>query len=257
MKSVFISGSISIKSLPTQVINSFDKIISQNIQVYVGDADGIDKLTQNYFASKNYTNVIVCTIKEYPRNLSSKLFSIKKINYNKNDKNEREKQTSKDEFMTQASDYSFVIWDGKSKGSFSNIKRAIEANKKIKIYYVNFDRFLDKDELNISYIENIYKSNTGYTSSEIVEKIKASNMYTNISKVSELKEWFINHKIFKQSQDKLEINSNYKNYFIVENYRGNETIKYKKDVLELIAGNSTFGVDKQMKNSIYTNDSKY
>src|SRR5690554_5401135 len=94
MKSVFISGSISIKSLPIQVINSFDKIISQNIQVYVGDADGIDRLTQNYFASKEYTNVIVCTIKEYPRNISSKFFCIKNINYDKNIKNEREKQTS-------------------------------------------------------------------------------------------------------------------------------------------------------------------
>lgn len=241
MKSVFISGSISIKSLPNQIVNSLDKIISQNIQVYVGDADGIDKLTQNYFASKNYTNVIVCTIKEYPRNLSSKLFSIKNINYDTNIKNEREKQTSKDEFMTQESDYSFVVWDGKSKGSFANIKRAIKFNKKIKVYYVNLDRCLDKDELNITYIENIYKSNTGYTPSEIVAKIKASNIYTNISKASELKEWFINHNIFKQSSDKLEINSSYKNYFIIENYRGNETIKYKKDVLELIAGNSIFG----------------
>ena len=241
MKSVFISGSISIKSLPMQVINSFDKIISQNIQVYVGDADGIDRLTQDYFASKEYTNVIVCTIKEYPRNLSSKLFCIKNINYDKNIKNEREKQTSKDEFMTQSSDYSFVIWDGKSKGSFANIKRAIEHNKKIKVYYVDFGRCLEKEELNISYIENIYKSNTGYTLSEIMTKIKSSNIYTNISKASELKELFINNKILKQSSDKLEINNNYKNYFIVENYRGTQNIKYKKDVLDLIAGNSIFG----------------
>ena len=50
MKSVFVSGSISIKTLPSEVIKSFDKIISQNIQVYVGDADGIDILTQNYLA---------------------------------------------------------------------------------------------------------------------------------------------------------------------------------------------------------------
>ena len=57
MNSVFISGSISIKTLPFEVIKSFDKIISQNIHVYVGDADGIDTLTQNYFASKNYTHV--------------------------------------------------------------------------------------------------------------------------------------------------------------------------------------------------------
>ena len=75
----------------------------------------------------------------------------------------------------------------------------------------------------------------------IFGKIKASNIYTNISKASELKEWFINNKILKQSSDKLEINNNYKNYFIIENYRGTQNIKYKKDILDLIAGNSIFG----------------
>ncbi|AEI14072.1 hypothetical protein Flexsi_0384 [Flexistipes sinusarabici DSM 4947] len=242
MKSVFISGSMSIKFLPNEVITSFNKIIAQNIQVYVGDADGIDTLTQNYFASKNYANVTVCTIKEYPRNLVSNIFDIKKISCDESIKSEREKQTSKDGYMTQTSDYSFVIWDGKSKGSFANIQRALKSGKKLKVYHVGFNRCLEKEELTLSHIENIYKSNTGYTASEIVAKIKASNIYTNITKVDELKEWFVTHKIFKQYQNKVEIDSNYKDYFIVENYRGNQTIKYKKDVLELISENSIFGV---------------
>ena len=66
MNSVFISGSISIKTLPIEVIKSFDKIISQNIHVYVGDADGIDTLTQKYFASNIYTNISkVSELKEW------------------------------------------------------------------------------------------------------------------------------------------------------------------------------------------------
>ena len=32
----------------------------------------------------------------------------------------------------------------------------------------------------------------------------------------------------------------YKNYFIVENYRGNENIKYKANILELFKNNSLF-----------------
>lgn len=111
MKSVFVSGSISLKTLPEEVIKSFDKIISQNIHVYVGDADGIDTLAQNYFASKSYTNVTVCTIKEHPRNH----FNIQQVNYDKSIKSHREQQTSKDKFMTTHTDYSFVVWDGKSK----------------------------------------------------------------------------------------------------------------------------------------------
>jgi hypothetical protein len=243
MKSVFISGSIAIKELSSEVINSFDKIVSQNIHVYVGDADGIDTLAQNYFASKSYTNVTVCTIKEHPRNLASNHFNIQQVNYDKNLKSHREQQTFKDEFMTTHADYSFVIWDGKSKGSFTNIKRAFEQEKKLKIYYMKLDRYLLKDELIPSNIENIYKSNTGYTPSEIVAKIKASNIYTNISKVSELKEWMISHKIFKCDKNKVEVNSNYKDYFIVENYRGTQTIKYKKDVLDLISENSIFRIN--------------
>lgn len=243
MKSVFVSGSISLKTLPEEVIKSFDKIISQNIHVYVGDADGIDTLTQNYFASKNYINVTVCTIKEHPRNLASNHFNIQQVNYDKSVKSHREQQTFKDKFMTTHTEYSFIVWDGKSKGSFANIKRAFEQEKKLKIYYVKLDRCLLKDELTLSSIENIYKSNTGYTPGEIVAKIKASNIYTNISKVSELKEWMISHNIFKSHENQVEVNSNYKDYFIVENYRGTQTIKYKKDVLDLISENSIFGIN--------------
>ena len=159
MKSVFISGSISIKKLPNIVCESFDKIIAQNIHIYLGDADGVDILAQNYFASKNYTNITICTIKEYPRNIASNTFKIKQIKYDSSIKSERERQTFKDEFMTGASDYSFVIWDGKSKGSFANIKRAIENNKKLKVYYLLFDRCLEKDELSLKNLEDIYKSN--------------------------------------------------------------------------------------------------
>lgn len=244
MKSVFISGSISIKTLPNEVIKSFDKIISQNIQVYVGDADGVDMLTQKYFASKNYTNVIVCTIKEHPRNIVSYHFNTSRVNYDKNLKSHREQQTFKDIYMTTHADYSFVIWDGKSKGSFANIKRAFKQDKQLKIYYMNLNRCLLKSELTLSSIESIYKSNTGYTPSEIVAKIKASNIYTSISKVSDLKEWMINHKVFRSYQNKLEIDNRYKDYFVVESYRGNQTIRYKIDVLELINGHSIFGMGK-------------
>jgi hypothetical protein len=144
--------------------------------------------------------------------------------------------------MTTDTDYSFVVWDGKSKGSLANIKRAFEQEKKLKIYYIKIDRCLLKEELTLLNIENIYKSNTGYSPSEIVAKIKASNIYTNISKVSELKEWMISHKIFKSHEKRVEVNSNYEDYFIIENYRGNQTIRYKKNVLDLIKSNSIFGV---------------
>ncbi len=241
MKSVFISGSISMKSLSNEVIKSFDKIVSQNILVHVGDANGIDTLTQNYFASKNYTNLVVCSIYETPRNIVSKLFDIKQVNYDINIVSEREKQTTKDIYMTEHSDYSFIIWDGKSKGSYANINRAIQHEQKLKVYYLGEDRCLTTDELTSKKVEMIFKSNTGYTASEIVKQIKSSDLYIGISKVSELKEWLVNHRVFKINKNKIEINKEYKNYFIVENYRGNETVKYKHNVIELLSKTSIFG----------------
>jgi len=130
MKKVFISGSMSIKKLDDLVIESLNKIITKNIQVLVGDANGVDKIAQEYFFNQGYFNVIVYTIFNKPRNLLSNNFKIKIIKVN--NLQGRIAQEKKDEAMTIDSDYSFVIWDGKSKGSFNNILRALENDKKTK-----------------------------------------------------------------------------------------------------------------------------
>ena len=167
MKKVFISGSMNIKKLDELVLESLEKIISNNLQVLVGDADGVDKLVQEYFFNRNYFNVTVYTIFDNLRNLLSHYFKIKKIE-TKNLKG-RKAQEKKDEAMTMDSDYSFVIWDGKSKGSFNNILRAIENNKKLKVYYEKEKRFLEKEELNIDNIKRIYYKYNGLGLKELVK----------------------------------------------------------------------------------------
>jgi len=42
--SVFISGSIAIKTLPQEVKNSIHKIVDNKMKILVGDANGIDSL---------------------------------------------------------------------------------------------------------------------------------------------------------------------------------------------------------------------
>ncbi len=244
MSRVFISGSISLNQLPNEVMQSFDNIISQNMEVYVGDAKGVDVATQQYFSSKNYTNVTVCTIYEKPRNIVADFFKIQKIFYDETLKSEREKQTAKDDYMTQHSNYSFVIWDGKSKGSYNNINRAFHYDKKLKVYITNEQRYLLHNELHENSIESIYKANTGYTLTEVVQAIKSLNIFVNISKPSELKKWLIEHKVLEEKNKKIEVNSKYKNYFIIEKYRGTQNIKYKLDILNLIESNSMFGIVK-------------
>jgi len=43
---------------------------------------------------------------------------------------------------------------------------------------------------------------------------------------------------------KIEIDSKYQDYFVAENYRGNQNIKYKQNVLDLIGINSIFEIGK-------------
>ncbi|MBN2825368.1 MAG: hypothetical protein JXQ76_08595, partial [Campylobacterales bacterium] len=128
---VFISGSISIKKLPQEVINSINKIINQNFEILVGDANGIDTLVQDYCLSLNYFNVTVYSISIPPRYKASEDFKTKYIEVSHSTKKERERQQQKDKAMTMDSEFTFAIWDGKSRGTYDNILRGLENNKKI------------------------------------------------------------------------------------------------------------------------------
>ena len=205
MKKVFISGSRHIKKLDKLVINSLNKIISQNIQVLVGDADGVDRLVQEYLSKQNYFNVIVYTIFENPRNIVSKKFKVKSINVE--NISGRKAQEKKDEAMTRDSDYSFVIWNGKSKGSLNNILRALEYNKKLKVYYTKEKRFLKKEELTVDNIKIIYYRHNGIGLKELAN-------LTN-QPLSAIKEVIKIHPQFK-------INKNKKN------------VKYSVELLDIL-----------------------
>jgi len=209
MKKVFISGSMSIKKLDDLLIGSLNKIIFKNIQVLVGDANGVDKIVQEYFFSQDYFNVIVYSIFNNPRNLLSNKFKIKKIKvYNLQGRIAQEK---KDESMTMDSDYSFVIWDGKSKGSFNNILRALKNNKKLKVYYQKEKRFLEKSELNVNNIKRIYYKHNGLGLKELAKHTNQSLSYIK------------------------EILKNYPQFKIISYYKGKKQIKYSIDFINILS----------------------
>jgi len=208
MKKVFISGSINIKKLDELVINSLNKIMFQNIQVLVGDANGVDKLIQQYFFSCNYFNVVVYTIFNNPRNLLSSHFQVKRIDVK--NLSGRKAQEKKDEAMTNDSDWSFVIWNGESKGSFNNILRALENNKKLKVYYTQEKRFLKKEELTVESIRNIYDKHNGIGLKELAKRTNQS--------LSSIKEIIKDYPQFK----------------IIKRFRGKEQIKYHVDLIKVL-----------------------
>ncbi len=228
--SVFISGSIAIKTLPLEVKNSIQKIVKNKIEVLVGDANGIDSLVQDYCLSLNYFNVTVYSISSLPRQRASDKFHLKTITPPNEIKGGRERQQSKDEAMTKDSQYSFVIWDGKSKGSYANVIRAFEQDKKIKLYAEN--RFLEPCEINRKNTEFIYRKNSGYTAFEVAQKFK--NIF---NRTQDLNRYLVQNSIIKKDDNIYQPMRKYEDLFIVDRYRGRvKGIKFRSEFLGWIEG---------------------
>ena len=228
--SVFISGSIAIKTLPQEVKESIHKIVDNQMEILVGDANGIDSLVQDYCCSLSYFNVTVYSISSLPRYNASDKFALKIITVPSEIKGGRERQQSKDKAMTKDSQYSFVIWDGKSKGSYANVLRAFEQDKKIKLYAEN--RFLEQSEINSENIEAIYRKNSGYTAFEVVQQLK--NIF---NRTQDLNRYLVQNSIIKKDDNIYQPMSKYEDLFIVNRYRGRvKGIKFRSEFLGWIEG---------------------
>jgi len=232
MSIVFISGSISVTTLPAEVFRTINTIESKNMHIIVGDAKGIDKIVQEKLSRDKYYNVTVYTIYSEPRNIESRNFNIKQIDYDKTLKSEREKQKFKDAAMAKDCDYMFIIWDGKSKGSYANILNALNMNKPFKVFYTKYNRFLKNEEKTFQAIHYIYKHNTGYTITELFDELKKSGSATNFKSTAQLKDYLINLNVLQNEQNILKPTENYKNYFIEERHKGSVRFKYTPEVLK-------------------------
>jgi hypothetical protein len=231
---VFISGSISIKKLPQEVINSIEKIIENKIHILVGDADGIDTLIQNFCLSQNYTNLTVYSISAIPRYKASDEFNFKHIFPDESIKKERARQQEKDKAMTLESEFTFVIWDGKSKGSYANLLRALENNKKIKVYNNINKRFLEQSKINKTEIEYIYRENNGYTASEVVQYLK-DEVIDIFQRTQDLNKYLVENSIIKKDNNIYIPTNDYEELFIIDKYRGKtKGIKFKNEFISWI-----------------------
>ena len=233
MNKVFISGSISIKHLPACVKDSVRKIISQNMEILVGDADGIDSIIQNFCKSQGYKNITVYSIYPEPRYIVSG-FKSKFILPSTESKRERERQLEKDKAMTKDSDFSLIIWDGKSKGSYRNVLRAIENDKKVKLYLESEDRFLEQDKINELELEFIFRKNNGYTAAEVVDYLisEGEEFFKN---TREFNKCLVEQNIIKKDGDIYTPGEGYDHLFMIEKYQGKEKgIKFTNEFVNWI-----------------------
>lgn len=134
MTTVFIAGSISINRLHKKVQERIGKIVSSDLDVVVGDADGADTSIQKCLRDYQAEKVTVYCTGDVPRNNVAD-WPIHNV-YSKAKAGSRAYFTAKDLEMARKSDYGLMIWDCKSTGTLSNVIELLREKKK-SVVFVN------------------------------------------------------------------------------------------------------------------------
>ena len=130
---VFISGSISVKSLDEKYLAFLEQIVEGNRTILIGDAYGVDKAVQEYLLGQNYLNVTVYFSGEKCRNNIGNWQT--KQCPNPDNLTGRDFYQLKDKAMAEDCDCGLMFWDGKSKGTKRNIEQMNQLDK----YYLVID----------------------------------------------------------------------------------------------------------------------
>jgi len=129
MDKVFMSGSISIKSLRdhdlADIVNS--QVIKGNREILIGDACGVDKAVQQILAEQGCRSVTVYFSGEKPRNNIGN-WQTRQI-HNPENLTGRSRYQLKDKAMADDCDCGLMFWDGKSKGTQYNMECLDRLNK--------------------------------------------------------------------------------------------------------------------------------
>jgi len=151
---IFIAGPRAISTLDKEVENRLQGIYEKNYTVLVGDANGVDKAIQKYFARLNYDNVIVYASNGNARNNIGN-WPVEEIAVPGNAKGFNF-YAMKDKAMANEADYGFMLWNGESKGTLNNIINLLNGSKKSLVYFrpgklfANIDSFETLENLLIS-----------------------------------------------------------------------------------------------------------
>lgn len=141
MSTVFISGSIKIKSLDEKVKSRLNNVISSGLNVLIGDAGGVDKSVQQYFKENNFSAVTVYCTGSSPRN-NDGAWPVVNVEPPVKTKS-RAYFTAKDLKMADDSDFGLMVWDCKSTGTLSNVIELLRKRKKSVVYVSSKKAFLN------------------------------------------------------------------------------------------------------------------
>ena len=132
MHSVFVAGSRALSKLNDQVKERLDNILRKDFNVLVGDANGADKAVQRYLAERGYGHVVVYCMEvcrnnvgDWPTQLHSADTAVKR---------DRHYYGIKDRAMAKDASCGFMLWDGISKGTLTNVINLLDCDKKVLLF---------------------------------------------------------------------------------------------------------------------------
>jgi hypothetical protein len=115
-------------------------MIEKGFQILVGDANGADKAVQRYLADKAYSNVLVHCMKDNCRNNIGS-WPTRQLVAPRGAKG-FDYYSVKDRAMAEAAEYGLMLWDGKSKGTISNVVNLSRDHKPVVVYVAPMRQFL-------------------------------------------------------------------------------------------------------------------
>ena len=133
MTTVFLSGSRGISRLNDKIRDRVKNMMDKEFRIIVGDASGADKALQEFLFDLQYSNVVVfCSGQNCRNNVGN--WNIRQVDVDAK-LTGRAFYTQKDKEMASEADYGFILWDGKSVGSISNVLELLKREKSIVVYF--------------------------------------------------------------------------------------------------------------------------
>ena len=138
---VFIAGSRAISRLNDTIRKRIDNIVLEGHDVVVGDANGADRMVQQYLADKGYQRVVVyCTGARCRNNVGA--WPTVAVAPPAGVHGGFEFYAAKDQQMAEAATHGLMLWDGESRGTLANVKNLLAAKKPSVVYLSPLKKFL-------------------------------------------------------------------------------------------------------------------
>ncbi|WP_035769928.1 hypothetical protein [Butyrivibrio sp. NC2002] len=157
--SVFISGSkrlfINKKAeegqwlLPEPVRKRLDELVSDEEDILIGDCPGVDSYVQEYLNISGYKKVTVYVSGSKGRTHNN-AGRWEEKDFRTQGRTAYSYRIEKDFRMAEDAEYGIAIWNGESKGTFINMAYLIAQGKKVNLYHIPENRWID-----ISSVENL------------------------------------------------------------------------------------------------------